>query len=179
MLLISQNLARYDMSFPEEAIFRINLAWVNNIQELTDTLKKHKTHSIFLDLPIGRLKPPNNKYTLEDLITIIKSYKQIKYFAISNVMSSNDISKYNKLLPRNIIVVPKIENPSSIDNMKDITKELQGAKKIVMLDHDDLYASLVKMNNSIKFQWYVEKLVDFCKKNNITLLRARGIIFSD
>ena len=80
---------------------------------------------------------------------------------------------------RNIIIVPKIENPSSIDNMKDITKELQGAKKIVMLDHDDLYASLVKMNDSIKFQSYVEKLVDFCKKNNITLLRARGIIFSD
>ena len=53
MLLISQNLAKYDMSFPEEAIFRVNLAWVNNIQELTDTLKKHKTHSIFLDLPIG------------------------------------------------------------------------------------------------------------------------------
>ena len=179
MLLISQNLAKYDMSFPEEAIFRVNLAWVNNIQELTDTLKKHEKHSIFLDLPVGRLKPPNNKYTLEDLIIIIKSYKQIKYFAISNVMSSNDISKYNKLLPKNIIVVPKIENPSSIDNMKEITKELQGTKKIVMLDHDDLYASLVKMNDSTKFHLYVERLVGFCKKNNITLLRARGIIFSD
>ena len=50
MLLISQNLAKYDMSFPEEAIFRVNLAWVNNIQELTDTLKKHEKHSIFLDV---------------------------------------------------------------------------------------------------------------------------------
>ena len=179
MLLISQNLAKYDMSFPEEAIFRVNLAWGNNIQELTDTLKKHENHSIFLDLPVGRLKPPNNKYTLKDLITIIKSYKQIKYFAISNVMSSNDISKYNRLLPKNIIVVPKIENPSSIDNMEDITKELRGTKKIVMLDHDDLYASLVKMNDSVKFQSYIEKLVGFCKNNNITLLRARGIIFSD
>ena len=142
-------------------------------------LKKHENHPIFLDLPVGRLKPPNNKYTLEDLIIIIKSYKQIKYFAISNVMSSNDISKYNKLLPKNIIIVPKIENPSSIDNMEDITKELRGTKKIVMLDHDDLYASLVKMNDSVKFQSYIEKLVGFCKNNNITLLRARGIIFSD
>ena len=133
MLLISQNLAKYDMSFPEETIFRVNLAWVNNIQELTDTLKKHENHPIFLDLPVGRLKPPNNKYTLEDLITIIKSYKQIKYFAISNVISSNDISKYNKLLPKNIIVVPKIENPSSIDNMKEITKELQGTKYLICL----------------------------------------------
>ena len=63
--------------------------------------------------------------------------------------------------------------------MEDITKELRGTKKIVMLDHDDLYASLVKMNDSVKFQSYIEKLVGFCKNNNITLLRARGIIFSD
>ena len=66
MLLISQNLAKYNMEFPEDAVFRVNLAWVNNIQELIDTLKKRKNHSIFLDLPVGRLKPPNNKYTLKD-----------------------------------------------------------------------------------------------------------------
>ncbi len=54
MLLISQNLAKYNMGFPKDAVFRVNLAWVNNIQELIDTLKKHKNHSIFLDLPIGR-----------------------------------------------------------------------------------------------------------------------------
>tara|TARA_B100001167_G_C16736111_1_gene288563 strand:+ start:231 stop:770 length:540 start_codon:yes stop_codon:yes gene_type:complete len=179
MLLISQNLAKYDMVFPEETIFRINLAWVNNIQELIDILKKHENHPLFLDLPVGRLKPPDNKYTLEDLITILRSYEQIKYFAVSNVTSSNDISKYVELLPKNIIIVPKIENPSSIDNMEEITEALQGTEKIVMLDHDDLYSSLVKMNNSTKFQSYVKKLVDFCKKNNITLLRARGIIFSD
>ena len=179
MLLISQNLAKYNMGFPEDVVFRVNLAWVNNIQELIDTLKKRKNHSIFLDLPVGRLKPPNNKYTLKDLITILKSYKQIKYFAVSNVTSSNDISKYSKLIPENIIIVPKIENPSSIDNMEEIMKELRGTEKIVMLDHEDLYASLTKMNDSTKFQLYVEKLVGFCKKNNITLLRARGIIFSD
>jgi predicted CopG family antitoxin len=63
--------------------------------------------------------------------------------------------------------------------MEEITEALQGTEKIVMLDHDDLYSSLVKMNDSTKFQSYVKKLVDFCKKNNITLLRARGIIFSD
>ena len=75
--------------------------------------------------------------------------------------------------------MPKIENPSSIDNMEEITKELRGTEKIVMLDHEDLYAFLTKTNDSTKFQLYVEKLVGFCKKNNITLLRARGIIFSD
>ena len=36
MLLISQNLAKYNMEFPEDAVFRVNLAWVNNIQELRE-----------------------------------------------------------------------------------------------------------------------------------------------
>ena len=34
MLIVSQNLSNYDMNIPEDAIFRINLAWVNNIEEL-------------------------------------------------------------------------------------------------------------------------------------------------
>ena len=66
--------------------------------------------------------------------------------------------------------MPKIENPSSIDNMEEITKELRGTEKIVMLDHEDLYAFLTKTNDSTKFQLYVEKLVGFCKKNNIGLI---------
>ncbi len=176
MLLISQNLAKYDMVFPEETIFRINLAWVNNIQELIDILKKHENHPLFLDLPVGRLKPPDNKYTLEDLITILRSYEQIKYFAVSNVTSSNDISKYIELLPKNIIIVPKIENPSSIDNISEKINSL--------LENLDKFKKQIKEIRSktvynIGRSRYVKKLVDFCKKNNITLLRARGIIFSD
>ena len=42
MLLISQNLAKYNMGFPEGVMFRVNLVWVNNIQELIDTLNKSK-----------------------------------------------------------------------------------------------------------------------------------------
>ena len=30
------------MGFPEDVVFRVNLAWVNNIQELIDTLNKSK-----------------------------------------------------------------------------------------------------------------------------------------
>ena len=41
MLLISQNLAKYNVGFPD-VVFRVNLAWVNNIQELIDTLNKSK-----------------------------------------------------------------------------------------------------------------------------------------
>ena len=108
MLLISQNLAKYDMSFPEETVFRVNLAWVNNIQELTDTLKKHENHSIFLDLPVGRLKPPNNKYTLNDIVLISQKHNNIKYIAISNVETETDLDEYLENIPKHAAPEPVI-----------------------------------------------------------------------
>ena len=66
----------------------------NSIDELKLILKKHSDFKIFLDLPIGRIKPPNNRYSIEDLIPIINSNKQIHYLAISNVESSSDLQKY-------------------------------------------------------------------------------------
>ena len=88
MLIISQNLTNYKVDIPKDAIFRINLAWVNDLNELQAILKKHKTRKIFLDLPTNRTKPPNNKYSIDELIPIIKSNKNIKYFAISNINSA-------------------------------------------------------------------------------------------
>ena len=71
MLLISQNISNYDISIPADAIYRINLAWCNSLDELKKILKKHENNEIFLDLPINRIKPPNNKYTLEEMIPIL------------------------------------------------------------------------------------------------------------
>jgi len=48
-----------------------------------------------------------------------------------------------------------------------------------MLDHDDLYSSLVKSNKSSSFKEYVNNLIDFCNENNIILLRTKGVIFGD
>lgn len=49
-----------------------------------------------------------------------------------------------------------------------------------MLDHDDLFTSILKQNLPIpKFKEYFLKLVDFCEKNNVHLLRTVGVIFSD
>ena len=79
MLIVSQNITNYDLSMPKDAIFRINLAWVNSIKDLEILLKSHKDHDIFLDLPINRTKPPNNRYTLEEIIEIIKNNQNIKY----------------------------------------------------------------------------------------------------
>ena len=53
-------------------------------------------------------------------------------------------------------------------------------EKIIMLDHDDLYTNLLKSDISTnKFSYYINNLIQFCKSNNIMLLRTIGIIFSD
>ena len=179
MLIISQNASNYAIPFPDDVIYRINLAWVNSIQEFQDLLKKYKNKKIFLDLPIKRVKPPNNNYSLQDIIHILQSNNNIKYFAVSNVDSKENILEFLKYLPKNIIIVPKIESPTGINNIEEISN-LLGKEKIIMLDHDDLYSSMLKSNDDPKnFPKYVKSLVDFCDSNNMTLLRTVGVMFAD
>ena len=179
MRIFSQNLTNYDIPLPENSIFRINLAWINTLEELRSLLKKYANNEIFLDLPIGRTKPPNNKYSFEDLISILVSNKNIKYFAISNVNSSDDIKKFIDKIPKHVSLVPKIESPEGVLNIKEITDTL-GDEKIIMLDHDDLYSNLIKKNeNPEKFKNYIIDLTEFCQKNNVIMLRTIGVIFSD
>ncbi len=179
MRIFSQNLTNYDIPLPKNSIFRINLAWVNTLEELKSLLKKHSNSEIFLDLPIGRTKPPNNRYSFDDLITILFANKNIKYFSISNLNSSNDIKKFIEQIPEHVSLVPKIESPEGALNIEEITNML-GDKKIIMLDHDDLYSNLIKKNeNPDKFKDYIVKLTEFCKTNNVTMLRTIGVVFSD
>jgi len=179
MLIVSQNLSNYGIPIPPNATFRINLAWVNSLDELNGILEKHTTHSIFLDLPINRTKPPANNYSVTDLIPILSAHKNIKYFAISNVNSKNDLEEYLRLIPKDITLVPKIESPEGVSNIKEITESL-GEEKVVMLDHDDLYSALIKQGqHPSEFKNYTNKLVDFCSKNKVMLLRTIGVLFSD
>ena len=178
--IISQNIKNYGIEVPSDTILRINLAWCNSIKQLKDILGKHKNNSIFLDLPIKRIKPPNNKYTLDDLVPVISSYNQIKYFAISNVESSGDLEEYVQKIPANIILVPKIESPMAIQNVSEIVNAIPSKEKILMLDHDDLFSTIIMNKESYDvFQNYIKKLVDFCEENKIILLRTIGVMFSD
>ena len=64
--------------------------------------------------------------------------------------------------------------------IKEITDELEAGNKVVMLDHDDLFSSIIKSKKPVSiFTNYISKLVVFCKKNKITLLRTVGVVFSD
>ena len=178
--VISQNIKNYGIEVPSDTILRINLAWCNSIKQLKDILGKHKNNSIFLDLPIKRIKPPNNKYTLDDLVPVISSCNQIKYFAISNVESSGDLEEYVQKIPANIILVPKIESPMAIQNVSEIVNAIPSKEKILMLDHDDLFSTIIMNKESYDiFQNYIKKLVDFCEENKIILLRTIGVMFSD
>ena len=179
MRIFSQNLTNYDISLPKNSIFRINLAWINSLDELNSLLKKHENSEIFMDLPIGRTKPPNNKYSFDDLVSILNSNKNIRYFAISNVNSSQDLNFFINSIPKHVSIVPKIESPEGVLNIKDIT-DILGNEKIIMLDHDDLFSNLIKKNESPeKFKDYIISLTDFCQKNNVTMLRTIGVVFSD
>ena len=179
MLIISQNLTNYEVDIPQDAIFRVNLAWVNNLKELEVILGKHRSHKIFLDLPTNRTKPPNNKYGIDELIPIIKSNQNIKYFAVSNINSIDDLEMYFNIIPKHIVIIPKIESVEGVSNIKQITDAL-GANKIIMFDHDDLYSSIIESNQPIsKFLECFNKLVGYCKNHNVILLRTVGVIFSD
>ena len=178
--IISQNITNYGIEVPDNTILRINLAWCSSVKQLRNILEGHKNNSIFIDLPIKRIKPPNNKYTLNDLISVISSYNQIKYFAISNVESANDLEDYIQKIPPNIILVPKIESPIAIQNVSEIVNAIPTDEKILMLDHDDLFSKIIKNNESIdSFQNYIQKLSDYCNSNKIILFRTIGVMYSD
>ena len=180
MLILSQNLTNYDFPIPKDSVYRINLAWVNDLNELLNLLQRHRNHSIFIDMPINRTKPPNNYYSIHDLIPIMKKYTNIKFFAISNVNSKNDIQQYLDIVPTGVKIVPKIESKDGVDNVEDIVSVLPYEEKILMMDHDDLYSSLIRAKESpLKFKEYFDKLVRYCQTNDIVLLRTIGVIFSD
>ena len=169
-----------NLTLPKEGILRINLAWCNSLKELEIKLAKNKKSEFFIDLPVGRVKPPNNRYSLDDLIPIIESNRQIKYFAISNVENKNDLQPFLDKLPDHVNLIPKIESPNAVLNIKEICDALKTEKKIVMLDHDDLFSSIIRKNeDKNSFQEYIKKLIDFCEKENISLLRTVGVMFSD
>ncbi len=179
MLIVSQNMTNYDVNLPKDTILRINLAWIDNLEILKNILETKSKEKIFIDLPKNRTKPPNNRYSMDEIKPILESYSNIKYFALSNVDSAEYLNEYLGYIPKNIVIVPKIESPLGIKNIKEIS-ELLGDEKIVMLDHDDLYSSMLKKNDEPdNFQVYIKQLIDFCEKNNVTLLRTVGVMFAD
>ena len=179
MLLISQNLTNYDLEFPNNTVLRINLAWISDLNTLEDFISKYD-NDIFLDMPLGRKKPPSNFYSIEELKPIIFKNSKIKYFAISNVESPSIIREYYNIFLDKVTLVPKIESIKGIENIKQIADALSRENRTMMLDHDDLYSDIVKVGQTPEdFSKHIDVLVSFCSNEKINLLRTRGVIFSD
>ena len=167
------------MDIPDNAVIRVNLAWARDINYLRGELFEGLKNDIFLDLPIGRKKPPNTKFDISELKELIKEFDRVKYFAISNIESKKDLIPYLDAFSREVNIIPKIESKKGIINIEEIISVL-GENKMVMLDHDDLYADLIRCGvPSSSFFDYITRLSKFCDDNSVNLLKTRGVIFSD
>ena len=175
--VISQNLTKSDIKLPKHAILRVNLAWHKDLESVLTMLSEYPNHDIFLDIPVGRKKPPNHDHSLDDVEHLVNVSRNIKYVAISNIEDPNNLAVYCRQFKANI--VPKIETLKGAVNLPDIIDELPYALKVIMLDHEDLYSNLVNHRKEKSYLEIVDKIVRTCKKKNAVLLRAKGIIFTN
>jgi len=138
MQVISNNLLG-KMPIRQDAIIRINLAWIKNIKEAERLVAKSK-HKIYLDYPTGRLKPPQPKISLTEALEL-SHHKKVKYFAVSNCEFVESVRELMESTPA--IFVPKIETELGVKNMGKMAK--LGIKHF-MLDKEDLYTECKSEN---------------------------------
>ena len=169
MLLISNSVSDKDF---KNIIVRINMAWVKTEQEL-DKIIKTTNKYIMLDYPRNRKKPPKPILTLNTAYKMLKKYKQIKYFALSNCEIPIEMKKIRNKIPDYVKLVPKIETLKGIENIKSI---LESAKTdIIMLDKEDLYTDIKKDNKS--FNKLIRKIFVLSKLLNFKILELKGVVF--
>ena len=131
-------------------------------------------------MPIGRIKPPDNKFTLSEIIPILESNKNIHYLAISNIEDESSLDEFLRSIPKRVTIIPKIESPKGVKNIEKIMAKLDYNERYVMLDHDDLFSSIKRENGDPSdFQKYIKILIGKCKENKVGLLRTLGVVFSD
>ncbi len=177
LLVISNHISKVGMDFPENAIIRINTAWVNSIDELIEILndaRKNK-HKVFLDYPSGRVKPPAPVLSIMQVIKIAEKFKDcIHFFAFSNAENCDFIELIRQVVPETIMLVPKIESSLGVI---DFDKIVTSAKtQVIMLDKEDLY---VNVGSDVQvFNQLVDDVKEQCKNLDIFCLELKGVVFS-
>jgi|APSaa5957512622_1039677.scaffolds.fasta_scaffold54447_2 hypothetical protein len=178
MKLISNNLQYYLPPLHDltDIVIRINLAWYNR-PSLANALKYWEQHNanIFLDVPVGRTKPPCNQYSKEEVQLIKCLYPNIAYLAISNVETPEDLDYWHI---DDVSLVPKIETAVGIQGIETLADKCHF--KYVMLDHGDLFLDLQKNypGDDLYISW-IDPFLLTCCDLNINVLRERGLVFSD
>lgn len=176
MKLISNNIVEDNLISTRNLLVRINVAWIKNTKELNKVLKKlyERNFTVFVDYPKGRKKPPKANIPLKEVLSTIKKYPNVSYFAISNVENPKDIESLRKKLSFNIHLVPKIETKKGIDNIKEITKYED--VELIMFDKEDLFSD-VKQNNKMYLE-YSKLLRKNCEKLGVRILELQGVVFT-
>lgn len=175
--IVSQNLVKSGMLLPSHTILRVNLAWHKDLDSVKEMLSEYTNNDIFIDIPIGRKKPPNHNHDLDDVASIANDFANVKYVAISNVESGKDIKYYCGKFKAKI--VPKIETLKGTMRLASILNAMNYRPQVIMLDHEDLFSNLVHLKKEHSYLDIVNRLIETCRKRKVHLLRVKGIIFSD
>jgi len=181
IIVVSQNLLKYNIDIPLDAVLRVNLAWHKDLDSVKELLEEYEAYRIFLDVPIGRKKPPNFEHSFKDIIELIENFSNIEYVAISNVESARNVKYFQRdifIAEFDIKIVPKIETYVGVENSDEIIDALNYHPTVLMLDHQDLYSDLVRLNKEKYYLSTVNVLMAVCAKKNAQLLRTIGVIFS-
>jgi hypothetical protein len=173
MILLSNHLLTLqEFEKVEGVVIRINMAHVKDISELKKFLKID--YDIFLDYPKGRTKPPIPTLNINDALKVMNQYKNIKYFALSNIEDVSEVNMICDIIPSHVQFVPKIETLNGVLNLNDLLKT--NRIKHIMLDSEDLYTDI--KNDVSLYTYLIDRVKKTCKKHKIELLQLYGVIFN-
>lgn len=174
MLLISNNAQDLGVDTPNDAVIRINTAWVNTVKALEEELLAiGDEYEVYLDYPIGRKKPPLPQITWGELLDIVERHENIKYFAWSNAEKPEDLAFAREKLPERVMIVPKIETLVGVLHLEKI---VEAAKtKLIMIDKEDLYTAA---KDPELYQHFLEHARKKAKTLGVEAIELKGVIFA-
>lgn len=174
--IVSQNLLKSDIKLPKHTILRVNLAWHSCLESVREMLGEYSDKDIFLDIPVGRKKPPNHSHDLDDIVGLVNRLNNVKYVAVSNIENAKDVRFYCEMFKCKI--VPKIETYKGVMRSASIINALNYKPQIIMLDHEDLFSNMVYLKKERFYLKVINRLIEVCRRKRAHLLRVKGIIFS-
>lgn len=171
-MILSNNAFNF---FPinKNTIKRVNIAWIKSKEELIDIVLSSE-HKIFYDYPYKRTKLPMPIFDVVEAINIANKLKsKLWCFAISNAEDSIFLTTIRTLLDKEIKIIPKIESPLGIENLKEIMNACE--TDTLMLDQEDLSGKVD--NNITKLNQQLNTLKQKAKANKYKILTLQGVVF--
>jgi len=156
----------------ENVVIRINMAYIRDMKEFHKFLQID--YDIFLDYPKGRTKPPVSILDINDALEVMSQYKNIKYFASSNIEDVSEVDTICDMIPDRVSFVPKIETLKGVLNLEKIFKG--NHVNHIMLDSEDLYTDV--SNDVSLYTYLIERIRKSCDKYNVKLLELYGVVFN-